>query len=218
MDLAQIRLVVFDVDGVLVPIKSSWEYVHRKLGTTDIARRNYELFSKGLIGYWEWMYLDTLAWIEAKPGITVWDLERILSDVDVLPEAYCAVKLLRRNGIELALISGGLDLLVSKVASRLNIKYWFSPRLAFDPWGKLVPGGYPEVEADRKDKVIRLLGSVLGIPLRNIAFIGDSRWDARAMKEVGLAIAVNTTDPYIINIADAVAEDVCEAAKIILKY
>ncbi len=213
----RVRLAVFDVDGVLVPIRSSWDHVHRSLGVVEQARLNYELAVTRRIGYWEWMYMDTLLWVEARPGITRWDLERIFSNVNPVPEAYEAVRLLKSHGIEVALLSGGVDILVSKVAAKLGVRYWVANMLAYDPWGRLVPGGYAAVEADRKDRALRRLARRLGTPMSMVAYIGDSRWDLEAMKEACLAIAVNSEDDELVKYADHVARDVLEAARIIVE-
>ncbi len=210
-----VRLAVLDVDGVVVPIRSSWGYVHEALGTVEQAELNYRLAIEGLIGYWEWMFLDTLAWVEARPGITRWELERILERVEPLPEAKTAVQILRDCGVEVALLSGGIDVFVSRIAAKLGIRYWAANMLAFDEKGRLVPGGYAVVEAARKDKVLRRLAARLGTPLRQVAFVGDSRWDVEAMKEACLAIAVRPDDEQVVRYADYTVDSLVEAARII---
>ncbi len=213
-----IRLVVFDVDGVLVPIRSSWGYIHEKLGTTKESKLNYNAFMKGVIRYWEWMYLDTLAWIEARPDITRWDLEALFSSVDPFPDAPVAIEKLRSKGLELALVSGGVEVLVEMVAQRLGIKHWICPALSYDPWGRLVPGGEPRLEADRKDRAVRELAKKLGLSMRNVAFVGDSYWDLRGMREACLAIAVNPSDDRVVKEADYIAKSLVDAADYILKH
>ncbi len=211
-------LVALDVDGVLVPIKSSWQYVHERLGTTREAMINYRLFMNGKIGYWEWMYLDTLAWIEARPGITIWDLVDIFRSVNVKEDALCGVRVLRDTcNTVIALISGGVNVLVERVARTVRADYWFSPKLAFDPQGRLVPGGEPLVEADRKDRILRKLASMLGIPIERTVFIGDSIWDLRGMKEAGFSVAVNTSDERVLAVASTRADNLCQAAQIIVE-
>ncbi len=212
--MASRRLLVFlDVDGVLVPVKSSWQYVHEVLGTVEEAKLNYRLFIEGKIGYWEWMYLDTLAWVEAKPGITIWDLQRIFTNIPVTREARCAASVLREIGATIALVSGGVNVLVERVARILRADYWFSPKLAFDAKGRLVPGGDPVVEADRKDKIVAMLAQRLGVPVSRTVFIGDSVWDLKGMVAAGLAVAVNTSDERVLSVARIKAGDVCDAAK-----
>ncbi len=205
-------LVVFDLDGVLVPIDSSWGFIHRELGTEEQASRNYRLYVEGLIRYWEWMYLDTLAWVEASPGITRWDLEGLFSSVQPFSEARRAVRVLHRHGFLVAIVSGGVDVFAERVAAQVGADTWAANLLAFDPWGRLVPGGYPLVEADRKDKVVRSLAAWAGVPCTRVAFVGDSRWDVRGMMESGFAVAVNPKDREVVAAADTVAEGLEEAA------
>ncbi|ABM80258.1 HAD-IB family phosphatase [Hyperthermus butylicus] len=214
----RVRLVALDVDGVVVPVRSSWGYIHEVLGTTEDSELNYSLFRSGLIGYWEWMYLDTLAWVEAKPGITRWELEEIFNQIPINSDAKKAVEILRKAGLEIALVSGGVDILVSRVARELGIKHWISPALVFDPWGRLVPGGEPRLEADRKDKAVLRLAKKLGYTMRQVAFVGDSKWDLRGMREACLAIAVNPADSEVIREADYVARNLVEAAEFIVKH
>lgn len=217
-EACDIRLVVFDVDGVLVPIRSSWGYIHEKLGTTKESRLNYNAFMKGIIKYWEWMYLDTLAWIEARPGITKWDLEELFEPVQLSPGATEAVEMLRSKSMEIALVSGGVEVLVEMVAQRLGIKHWICPALSYDPWGRLVPGGEPRLEADRKDRAVRGLAKKLGLSMRNVAFIGDSYWDLRGMREACLAIAVNPSDERVVDEADYVATSLLDAASYVITH
>ncbi len=213
-----VRMVAFDVDGVLVPVRSSWGYLHEVLGTTRESRLNYQLFMEGRIGYWEWMYLDTLAWVEARPGITRWELERLFEKIPLVKGAREAVNMLRRAGVEVVLVSGGVDILVERVARLLRVKHWVSPVLAFDPWGRLVPGGEPRLEADRKDRAVRSIAKRLGYTMREVAFVGDSYWDLRGMREACLAIAVNPHDEAVRREADYVVESIVDAAKIILEH
>ena len=214
----RIRLAAFDMDGVVVPIRSSWGYLHERLGVEEEAAAGYRWFREGKIRYWEWMYHDTLLWLEARPGITRWDLEDLFAPVEPVPEAYEAVRLLRSAGIEVALVSGGVDVLVAKTARLLGIKHWISPRLAFDPYGHLVPGGDPVLEADRKDRAVLSLARRLGYTMRQVAFVGDSVWDLRGMREACLAVAVNPASKEVAEEADYVASDLLDAAYFILSH
>jgi len=214
----RVRLVALDVDGVVVPIRSSWGFLHERLGVAEEAAAGYRWFREGRIGYWEWMYHDTLLWLEARPGLTRWELEELFAGVEPVPEAYEAVRVLRAAGVEAALVSGGVDVLVSKVARLLGVRLWVSPRLAFDPWGRLVPGGDPVLEADRKDRAVLSLARRLGLSMREVAFVGDSVWDLRGMRESCLAVAVNPADEEVAEEADYVARDLLDAAYFILEH
>ncbi len=56
------KLVVFDVDGTLTPIGSSWHYVHLVLGSRWRSTAYRKAFREGLISYEEWVYLDLSLW------------------------------------------------------------------------------------------------------------------------------------------------------------
>ena len=56
MNLHGIRLVVFDMDGVLTTHPSSWEYVHRAMGVDN--SENLRLYRTGNISYMDFLRID----------------------------------------------------------------------------------------------------------------------------------------------------------------
>jgi len=44
--MKKLRLVVFDVDGTLIKVESSWQHLHEQLGTWDRGRKYAEQFFK----------------------------------------------------------------------------------------------------------------------------------------------------------------------------
>ena len=190
----RVKLVIFDMDGVLVPIKSSWQYVHEKLGVEDRAREYLEKYERGEIDYLEWMRLDTGLWVEATRGrLTVWELERLFRDVPVREEAVRAARWLRRHGIIYGIISGGIDLLAKRVAREIGADFFLANQLSYDKRGRLVPGGKPVVGVKKHLAVKRVAGEY-GVPLENVMFVGDSKWDREAMRIVGYPVIYGDCD------------------------
>ncbi len=212
---AKIKCVAFDVDGVLVDFESSWWRVHEALGTTKLAKLHHELYRRGVIGYWEWMYLDTLLWIEAKPGITIWDIDSMLS-CRVSDDVKSLVRELKARGLRVILVSGGIDVLVSRVASMLGVDAWEAPRLAFDPWGKLVPGGYSSVIAGVKSKALKKLLSRFNISPQETVFVGDSLWDVDAMRMCCYSIAFRPKDRNVVEEACTVVSSFNDLRRVLL--
>lgn len=185
----KIKLVIFDVDGVLVHVRSSWHYIHERLGVAEEAERVKDMFTSGSIDYVKWMELDTRLWINARGGkLHKKDLLEILSDIEVDREAPQVFRWLRKRGVRIAMVSGGVDLLVSRIAETLGADIWLANKLSFDKKGYLVPGGIPLVGV-WKDKAVKLITNELRISLGETAFIGDSEWDAPAMAIVGYPIS-----------------------------
>ncbi len=189
-----VRMVIFDMDGVLVPIRSSWGYIHEKLGVADRAKRVLELYEKGEIDYIEWMRLDTSLWVEATQGrITVWDLQKMFREVPVRPEAVETARTLKRAGIIIGIISGGIDLLAKRVAYEIGADFFLANQLSYDKRGRLVPGGKPVVGVKKHLAVKRIAGEY-GIPLENVMYVGDSKWDLEAMRIVGYPVIYGDCD------------------------
>lgn len=187
----RVKLVIFDVDGVLVPIKSSWQYLHEFFGVSREAEVYRVMFERGLIDYVKWMELDISLWLKARgERIHRSELLNILSKVEVNPEAPEVFRWLRRRGVRIALISGGVDLLVSRVAEILGADLWMANKLSFDKRGYLVPRGIPVVGV-WKDRSTRVLAGTLGVDLANTMYVGDSEWDKPAMRIVGYPVSYN---------------------------
>jgi len=182
--VACIELIVFDMDGVLVKVKSSWEHVHRSLGVIKEAEKVKRLYEEGKIDYIKWMELDTKLWVEASKGkLHITRLNEILGGVEVMPGAVEAARRLHRMGKRIAIISGGIDLLAKRIARLIGADAWMANGLTFDKRGYLKPGGMPLV-GTRKDRALKRLTGELGISLEKTMYIGDSSWDAPAMKLV----------------------------------
>jgi len=185
----RVKLVIFDVDGVLVPIKSSWQYLHEFFGVSEEAEIYRDMFERGLVDYIKWMELDVMLWVKARgKPIHRSELLEILSRVEIDPEAPVISRWLKRRGVRIALVSGGVDLLVSRVADTIGADVWMANKLSFDKKGFLVPGGIPLVGV-WKDKAVRIIAGALNINLDNVMFVGDSIWDKPAMKIVGYPVS-----------------------------
>ncbi|WP_062661974.1 HAD-IB family phosphatase [Aeropyrum camini] len=149
------------------------------------------MFERGAIDYIEWMRLDTELWIRASGGrLHRSRLLEIVGEIPVREEAFAAVKALRRMGLRIGLVSSGIDILVRRVAAEIGADAWVSNRLLFDRNGFLLPGGSPLVGVDKRGAVARMAYE-LGASLEEVAYVGDSMWDASAMRIVGLPIAYN---------------------------
>lgn len=182
-----IKLVIFDVDGVLVKIKSSWEYLHSHYGVLGEARRLKQMFEAGEIDYQRWMDEDIGLWIRAKGKIKREELLAVLGSVELEDGAVEVARWLKRRMKKIALLSSGLDLLVSRVASELGADAWMANRLLFDRSG-LLYGGAPIVGAS-KDRGAALLMSMLGAEPQSTMYVGDSKWDRYAMRLVAYPVA-----------------------------
>jgi len=183
----EVKLVAFDMDGVLTKCRSSWRALHlhfKSLGPAEEAG-NASKFRNGEIDYEEWMRLDTEAIIKAagRP-IGREEIESILLSLEIDEQAFEVIEFIKDLGAEIALISGGIDILAKHIASALGISHVFANKLIFNERGELVPGGIEVVNPLHKSRVLRKLSKELRIPLSKAMYVGDSEWDLDAFLAV----------------------------------
>ncbi len=184
-----IKIVVFDFDGVLTNTSSAWTILHEYFGSHD-NKYFADLYEKGIISYLDWMKIDIALMIHSygRP-IKKIDVINALSRVKIRPEAERVVEELKKDGLITGVVSSGVDLLVEPACRRLGMDFCMYNELLFIA-DELVPGGKPMVPLGSKPSIIEKIAEKYGYTLKNVAYIGDSRWDIPVFQRVGLSIAV----------------------------
>ncbi|MDV3277388.1 MAG: HAD-IB family phosphatase [Nitrososphaerales archaeon] len=196
-----LRLASFDMDGTVLEEDSSWVALHKFFGTSHMGKESLKLYTEGKIDYQEFMRRDIAAWPK---GVTQAEVEAILSGYKVRREAPATLRELRRRGIELALVTSGIDILAKKVAEELGIKHWVANGLRFDGQGRILPEGIPRVDPTRKDVAYLAMLRSLRIPREATIAVGDTIYDLAFLRtaRLGFMLAHTTRvdDPKIIHI------------------
>ncbi len=205
------RLVAFDMDGTLVQEKSSWGTLHQYFGTKDEAQKNKEEYFEGMISYAEFMRKDADLWLPFKP--TRGQMEQALSNYILMPYSEQVIKELKKEGTETVIVTGGLDILARKVATRLGIENVLANGFVFDDNGYLTEEEICNVDVIRKDLALEHFVQELNIPLSKCIAVGDSKYDSEFLKCAGLGIAFDP-DPVLSKSASVVIYDLRE----ILRY
>ena len=212
------KLVVFDLDGVLLKIKSSWEHVHDYFNIPPSLReKNLEDYITGKIDYNEWIRRDVELWTKAlgrRPSIK--DLEKALDNIILNTEAYNAVVELRKQGVILGILSAGIGQAARRAKEALKLDFYLANDIAFDKEGLLSPNQQATVPPFQKPLILTWLAKKYNIPLTNVAYIGDSTWDIGVMRIAGCGIAYNYDDVLLIKYADKVIDNL-EELPIVLK-
>ncbi|MDD2666856.1 MAG: HAD-IB family phosphatase [Methanocellales archaeon] len=205
------RLIAFDMDGTLVKEKNSWGTLHQYFGTKDKAQNNKEEYVGGGISYAEFMLKDAALWLPFKP--TKGQMEQALSSYTLMPHSEQVIKKLKEEDIETVIVTGGLDILARKVATRLGIENVLANSFVFDDDGYLTEKEICNVDVMRKDTALGRFVQELNIPLSKCIAVGDSNYDAEFLKCAGLGIAFDP-DPVLSKSASVVIYDLRE----ILRY
>lgn len=187
-----LRLVVFDMDGVLVDHFSSWAVVHEALGTdnTDALLE----FMAGRIDDHEFIRRDVALWRSQRPDLSAGDLVAILDRAPRMPGLKEAIASLRAQGTHCAIVSGGLRQLAEMVAAESGIPTVRANAVRFGPEGRLSDDALVEVPLRRKAEVVRAIQEELGVGKEQTGSVGDSEFDRGLFGQSRVSVAFNATD------------------------
>lgn len=189
------RLVVFDCDGVLIDITSSWVWIHQHFGVDN--EESWRQYDRGEIDGLEFMRRDIALWRGKRPGVTANDIRRILDELPFMKGAKETFVELKKANVRTAIVSGGLDLLVDKVGAILGADFMYSNRLCTYPDGRLTGEGELVVEPRDKSPQVREVQGMVKVDREATAAIGDTAGDATMFKVASLGIAFNFCDDIV---------------------
>lgn len=201
----KIKLVFFDMDGVLLDTVSSWRYIHEYFGTTN--ERSILSYLRNDIDYLEFIRRDVSLWKKNGQHVTKQTIENILNTIPFINGAADCVSFLKTHQIHTAIVTAGMTLLADRVARDLGIEYAYANELKVGTDGRLTGEGVLHVELLQKDKNVHSLAQMLRIPFDACAAVGNSCFDIPMFDACGLGIAFNPEDDCVRQSADVVIEE-----------
>ena len=199
--LVDMEMVVFDLDGVLVDINSSWQTIHEAFGVDN--EENFQKHLRGQIDFKEFMRSDIRLW-----GSThISRIKDILDKVHLMKGAVETLTTLKKAGYKTAIVSSGISILADHVKNVLGIDYSFANKLLTDECGRLTGEGEEVVGLLNKDRVLKDLVLREGTTVKQCVVVGDSIFDIPLFKGAGLGIAFNAKDDAVKEAADLVINE-----------
>lgn len=180
------KLVIFDLDGVLVPIESSWQFIHDAFGCNNDI--NFNRYMKGEIDFQEFMRSDIALW----NGASINKIFEILNKVTIVDGAQETMQILHAVGIRLAIVSSGISILADRIGHILMINRVYANRLIADNNGRLTGEAETVVPLLEKHIVIKKILEEEKVSSRECAIIGDNVFDIPHFSDIGLSIAFNS--------------------------
>ncbi len=178
------RLIVLDMDSTLIRIEVIDELA-RAAGVGPEVSRITERAMAGEMDYDESLRQR----VALLAGLDVKVLDQIASDLPLTDGAETMVRVLKRLGYKIAVISGGFSRAAEALKRRLELDYAYSNNLEI-VGGKLtgrVVG--PIVNAQRKAELLETIAQAEGVLLDQVIAVGDGANDALMLERAGLGIA-----------------------------
>jgi len=200
-EVKRLSLVVFDVDGTLMKVVSSWQFLHEQLGTWDRGKQYAEQFFRGAITYEDWARLDASLWRGLK-------LERVRQIVDSIPYTIGAqdvIVALRRNSFQVVLLSAGLSPVTERIEREIGVDGSLANELKVEN-GFLTGEVKVNVSVDNKDKVLLRMLKKFNLGMDECAAVGDDETLIPLFENVSLSIAFNPRSWVVEERADVVVK------------
>ena len=179
------KLVAFDLDGTLLRGDSVWEAIARGIGRLERVREMEQFLLPDQVPEIAAAREESAGWFSS---FTNEDLLEYVASIQIAPGIDEGFELLREHGFKIAVVSLTWEFAVEWFAKRFGGDYFVGTGIS--PDGQ-ISHFWPE------DKALWVAGLAdkLGVDMRDVAAVGDTRGDAPMLLAVGHPYWVGETVP-----------------------
>lgn len=167
------KLVIFDINDTLVH-ENTWMNLNLALGmTSEEDELLWRLNKEGTVRNDMWVEIVNGIW-HKRGKASKENIEAAVHNYTYIGGAKDVIAKLQSMGIECALLSGSVDLMVSKVAKDLGISLWRSgAHIYFNPDDTFSKMTYENEEVIQKTHDLKSLCEEAGVSFDEVACVGD---------------------------------------------
>lgn len=180
------RLIAFDMDSTLIQGEVIDELAEQAGCKAEVAALTHEAM-EGRIDF----HTSITERVKLLKGITRKDMEIVADRLKLTPGANTLIKVLKKLGFKIAIISGGFTYFAERLKQDLGIHYVYANKLEFEDGACTGKLDGIIVDAQRKADLLDLLAQQEEISLDQVIAIGDGANDVLMLKRAGLGIAFN---------------------------
>lgn len=200
--MAQYKIVIFDLDGVIFSkpwrseseaiAVSSWDVLFKTLGIYDLHEKLKTMFiEKRFRSYMDWT--EVACCVLKAHGLDKKTFEEIMEKRPFMAGAKETLQILNQNEIITGIVSGSFEELASKLKRETGINHALTHcKLEFnEQTGLLQTWKLYGTDWEDKVKFVKYIADLYKTNLDNCVYVGDDVNDIPALRRVGLSIAFN---------------------------
>ena len=200
-----VELVCFDMDGVLIDVGSSWVMVHRHFGVENDA--SLRAYLHGEFDDAEFIRRDVALWLAKRPQLRREDFAAIFGAPPFMAGVQETVETLHAEGVETAIVSGGVNVIAEDIARRLRIPHVAANGFVYDEQGHITGDGVVKTPLNDKALPVLEFAREVGVPLERVLSVGNSMPDVSMFEVSGRSIAFHPEDDFTRHHATWTVED-----------
>ncbi len=198
------KLIAYDLEGVLVDHRSIWIDISEITGTSEMNMVHRERYVSGEITYKEWSDIVVGSW----NGFDVKKIEDLVAKAPIMKGARETIETLRISGYKQGIISNSISILTGDVGELLGIdKEYITSNVLLVNNGELTGTISSYHGWGDKVKTLRRYARSLGISMKDTIAVGDDINDIEMIKESGIGIAFNPKSTLLEEAADVVIKE-----------
>ncbi|MDY6966935.1 MAG: HAD family phosphatase [Halobacteriota archaeon] len=198
------KLVVYDLEGVLVDHRSIWIDISEITGTSEMNMIHRERYLSGEITYKEWSDIVVGSW----NGFELKKIEELVEKAPIMSGAKETIEKLRGYGFKQGIISNSISFLTENVGELLGIDTNYITANVLLVKCRVLTGSISSYHGwGDKVKTLRRYAKSLEIPMKDTIAVGDDINDIEMIKESGLGIAFNPKSTLLEEAADVVIRE-----------
>jgi phosphoserine phosphatase len=180
------RLIVFDMDSTLIQSEVIDELARHKGVYDEVAAITHAAMN-GKMDFDESLKKR----VSQLKGMSQSDLLTVFEKIELTPGAEDLLRVLKKLGYKIGLISGGFSFVAERLKTKLGIDYVYANSLESKDGlltGNVIP---PIVNAQRKADLLDVIAQQEQVELDQVIAIGDGANDLPMLEKAGLGIAFN---------------------------
>lgn len=191
-----LKAIIFDFDGTLTKRslntwKKLWEIAGYDTGKESYYIKIYKAFMEGELSHKEWTRLTKNCFVKSE--LNKHHINAVAKQMELIDGVEGTLRILKKNGIKLHLVSGGVNTVIKKVLGD-NVQYFDTinaNKFIYDSYGNLVDIKPTNYDFQGKAKFIEEFIKTSGIKAEDICFIGNGGNDEFAHKSGCKTICIN---------------------------